>query len=468
VDVFDCYNWSQRKLTFHGSAVEISCACDELIPHLDHLLHPFREADFPDGFVPLRGVIEPYDLDDVLQHLSTRAKPVPLTGESFELFRDGDRYYRLDDTVGLTMVDLVRRRWRCWVTPAALAGDPLHLLDSAVLWPMAQLLAQRDVHLLPGVAVARQGLGVLLIGRLSLEHELSALLANGYRLVGQRWVALREEEHGRLAMLHLPGHLLRRSSPRSPARSRANVSAETHPAGCYAPAGVVEPGSWAAGLATRESTALGMTARQTCTTFPAARQTDAAGTAPQPTHATPLPTRPTHAAGLGLASTNATGPAARQTNAADRTARNPAGDNGNHCIVHSHASAAAASVVDRTPVVRRIDLSAAPGGHRGGPLDRTDSPDEHWLDLHADHPDAVQLHAFCDWVLVCGGGRRERLSARRLGWSAAINTLRRAWPTVDLPPGRRGGKLVVKIASRLRVIDLQLSRNPQDLLDLLR
>ena len=311
-DAFEFYFWSQRKLTLHGSAVEIACACDELVPQLDHLVQPFREEDFPEGFIPLRGTIEPYFLDDVLKHLSTKAVRIPAEDQPFDLYRDGDRYFRVDESVGLTLVDVVRRRWHSWVTEDAMANDPIRATDAAVHWPLAQLMARRGVQLIPGVAVARDGFGVLLIGDLSMEPELNTLLAAGYRLIGQRWVALQEEAGG-IAMMHLPGHVQQKDGPSAP----------------------------------------------------------------------------------------------------NRTSR-------------------------FTP--------------------------ERWIDLHSAHPQAMQNHAFCDLVMVCGAGRRQQICVRPVGWAGAMNVLRRAWPIADLPPLRRGGKLVAKIASRARVAELQLSREPRELL----
>ncbi len=329
MDVFDFYNWSQRKLAFHGSAVEIACACEELVPAIDHLLNPFREADFPEGFVPLRGVIEPYDLEDVLKHISMKARPVPLPNLAFELYRDADRYYRLDNSIGLTMVDLVRRRWHCWLTPEALRSDPVHLIDASIIWPLAQLVAQRELNLIPAVSVVRDGFGVLLMSDLSLELELCALVNAGYKIIGQRWTGLREEEQGKIAMLHLPGHILEKASPIAPS----------------------------------------------------------------------APSAP-----------------------------------------------------------------SAPNGRANA---RTPSTEDRWIDLHASHPRSLAHHAYCNLILVCGPGRREQVRVKQVGWAGAMNVLRRAWPTVDLPPGRRGGKLASKMASRVRVVETQLSREPSDLLKVL-
>ncbi len=342
MDLFDFYTWSQRKLVVHGTAVEINCACEELVPHLDHLVQPFREVSFPDGFVPLRGVIEPFDLEDVMLNLPARARPVPVDGQAFELFRDGDRYFRLDNSVGLTMVDLVRKRWQCWLTPEALQGDPVLLSDAAFLWPLAQLTAPRELHLLPAVAAAKDGFGVLLLGELPLGPELSTLLADGYSIIGQRWVALREEEPGKIAMLHLPGHVLQKPVPLGPSRFT--------------------------------------------------------GTS------------------------------------------------------HEMKMATAAYTTNRLRDQKQQDFPAAI---------------EQWTDLHASRPKSVQNHAFCDLILVCGLGRREQVRVKQAGWMSAMNVLRRSWPSIDLPPSRRGGKLVAKMASRVRVVEMQLSRDPSDLIKVL-
>lgn len=314
-DAFDFYFWSQRKLTLHGSAVEIECACDELVPHIDHLAQPFREEGFPDGFVPIRGMIEPYHLDDVLKHLPPRARRIPVDDQPFDLYRDGDRYFRVDETIGLTLVDIVRRRWHSWVMEDAMVADPVRVTDAAVHWPLAQLMARRGVQIIPGVALAKDNFGALLIGELSMEPELTALLSAGYRLIGQRWVALQEEAGG-IAMLHLPGHVQQKDPPAAPMRPARFTS-------------------------------------------------------------------------------------------------------------------------------------------------------DRWIDFHARFPRSMQNHAFCDLVLVCGGGRREQICVRPVGWAGAMNVLRRAWPIADLPPLRRGGKLVAKIASQARVAELQLSREPRELLAVL-
>lgn len=393
-DAFDFYFWSQRKLIVHGSAVEIACACDELVPQIDHFAGPFREAGFPDGFVPIQGTIEPYHLDEVVKHLSIKAVHVPLDDQPFDLYRDGDRYFRVDDTVGLTMVDLVRRRWHSWITEEAMAGDAVRLMDAAVIWPMAQLMALRGVCMIPGVAVVKDNFGTLLLGDLPLEPELSALLGAGYKLVGQRWVALCEEE-GRTAMLHVPGHVLRKTPPRAPGR--------LGPAVAIAPRhGASQPGA--------------------ATSRHRAVVTQPGATSPQ----------------LGAVTSRYQAAASEHSNSAP------------------HSRAAATQFNNAAP-----QTGVAASRSVGAMRDRFKQND--WVDLHAIHSTSLQNHAFCDAILVCGAGRRDEIRVKQVGWAGAMNVLRRAWPHDDVPPNRRGGKLVAKMASRLRVAELQLSRNPTDL-----
>jgi hypothetical protein len=59
----------------------------------------------------------------------------------------------------------------------------------------------------------RDGFAVLMICPFGLEPELTAMIASGYKVIGQRWTALREED-GRLALLHMPGRIERSTTPR--------------------------------------------------------------------------------------------------------------------------------------------------------------------------------------------------------------------------------------------------------------
>jgi hypothetical protein len=186
----------------HGLAVELHCA----VPSLDALirtwLHPFAESVFPPGFIPARGHVLPYDSQTVLRHLSPSAVAIASHDRLGELYQEGERFWVIDDRWGLTELNLLKGLWRSWVLPRPQL-DPTQCAERAIFWPLAQILRSRGLHLTPAVSVARDGWGVLLLGGVGLEPELRALLNAGYKLLGQRWTALREEEE-RVAMLGMP------------------------------------------------------------------------------------------------------------------------------------------------------------------------------------------------------------------------------------------------------------------------
>ena len=87
------------------------------------------------------------------------------------------------------------------------------MAESAVVWPIAQLLRTKGLHLLPAVSVARDGWAALIVAPFGIEPELGVLVDAGYAVVGQRWTAVREEDD-RVALLHLPGWVERAVAPR--------------------------------------------------------------------------------------------------------------------------------------------------------------------------------------------------------------------------------------------------------------
>jgi hypothetical protein len=109
-------------------------------------------------------------------------------------------------------VNFLRGSWRSWVLPRPQL-DPVRVAEMAVLWPAAQLLRPRGLYLLPAASAVRNGWAFLLLCPFGLEPELTALARSGYKIIGQRWTAVREEE-GRLALLHLPGVVERGLAPR--------------------------------------------------------------------------------------------------------------------------------------------------------------------------------------------------------------------------------------------------------------
>lgn len=187
----------------------------------------------------------------------------------------------------------------------------------------------------PGGVNLQRRLDALLISPFNIEPELTLLARNGYRMIGQRWTALCEED-GRIAMLHLPGSVERVAAPRL--RNAVSASAIYN------------------------------------------------NTIPQAGSVTP-------------------------------------GDSSNQ-------------------ITNRLDLTAEVLGSQLN-------------------------HAFCDAVFIVEPGRRPAAHVHDLGHSAAMNVLRRSWPIVDLMPRRRSHQLSPRLANHCRCAQLQLSRNPGDLLRLL-
>ena len=77
---------------------------------------------------------------------------------------------------------------------------------------MAQLLRARGLYMVPASSATLAGRTFLMLSPFPLEPELTALIRGGYRVIGQSWTAIREED-GRFKLLHLPGHVERSIPP---------------------------------------------------------------------------------------------------------------------------------------------------------------------------------------------------------------------------------------------------------------
>ncbi len=83
----------------------------------------------------------------------------------------------------------------------------------------------------------RDGWAVLIVCPFTLESELVSLIRAGYKIIGQRWTVLREED-GRLALMHLPGAVERSFIPRLRAATTATTDSTWS-------SGAIDPeGSW--------------------------------------------------------------------------------------------------------------------------------------------------------------------------------------------------------------------------------
>jgi hypothetical protein len=281
---------------------------------IDAALGEFTVEDWPDGFSPITGSIQPYDQNVVLRHLSPTATPLPDTDSTMEIYEEGERFWIIDDRWGLAEMNLLKGQWQSWILPQP-AMPANQIVQQAVLWPLSQVMRAKGLHLVPAISIARDGWSMLICSPINIEPELSAMVRAGYRVIGQQWTALREEDD-HIAMLHLPGELQRISAPQIKAGAAVESSHE-------------------------------------------------------------------------------------------------------------------------------------------------------WLDINSEVPGSVQNHAFCDAVAIISSGRRPLPAMRQINRSAALISLRQAWPITELHPQRRHSPIPGKLANQCRCYETQLSRRPEDFLKLL-
>ncbi len=203
---------TRRRLAVHGPVIELDCTVPVLDESLDALVGPLTVDVWQENFRSLTGVVHPYEESEVLSRLPDSARHITRTSDQMDIFEDGNRYWLVDDRWGMCEIDIARDQWRSWIVPN-LKLDPIRVAELSVLWPMAQLLRSRGLHMVPAVSMVRDGFAVLLICPFGLEPELKEMIHHGYKLIGQRWTALRVED-GRVALLHIPGMIERFTTPR--------------------------------------------------------------------------------------------------------------------------------------------------------------------------------------------------------------------------------------------------------------
>ena len=108
-----------------------------------------------------------------------------------------------------------------------------------------------------------------------------------------------------------------------------------------------------------------------------------------------------------------------------------------------------------------VERSTAPGMRLIGDVPRE------WVDLTQENIGAEQGQGWCDAVLIVDPARRPRANVRLLDRGRAVQTLRSAWPIFELHPNRRHGQLPARLAQGTPCYELQLSREPRDLLKIL-
>ena len=196
--------WNE-KISLHGAAVQVSCGVERLAPQVEKLLRIFARPTMSADSSMASGIIRPFDEGDVLRHVSSKARRLATADSGLEIYQDGERFWMVDERWGMAEMNLLRAQWRSWVLENS-AMDAVQLAEGALLWPMAQVLRARKIHLAPAVSVIRDGWGILLVAPFSLEPELARMIKHGWRIIGQRWTALIERE-GTIEMLYMPGNV---------------------------------------------------------------------------------------------------------------------------------------------------------------------------------------------------------------------------------------------------------------------
>jgi hypothetical protein len=191
------------RFVLHGLGVELRSDVPGVQRAVARQLGEFAEDQWPLGFSGATGFLRPYQEREVLRHVSGTAQAVGSVGLGMEAFREGELAWIVDDRWGLAEINFMKGQWRSWLLPQT-TEDAVHAVDAAVLWPLAQLLRPKGLHLVPAASVVRDGWSALILAPFGIEPELDALVRAGYRVIGQRWTALREED-GRVGLLHLPG-----------------------------------------------------------------------------------------------------------------------------------------------------------------------------------------------------------------------------------------------------------------------
>lgn len=201
-----------QLLCIHGLGVLLQNRIPWLEGQRQHVLEEFEIDALPPDFPTVQGEVRPYDETDVVRHLSPSAVRVTTSEHHLEVYQDGERFWLIDDRWGLVQMNLLKGQWRAWVLDKP-SVDAVRCFEYTVLWPMSQLLKSRGLWLVPGISLTRNEKGLLILCSFNIESELVTLLRSGWRIIGQRWTALREEE-GRIAMLRIPGQVERAANPR--------------------------------------------------------------------------------------------------------------------------------------------------------------------------------------------------------------------------------------------------------------
>lgn len=198
----------------HGHPVSLSVRPGWLREVARSILEPMLEPSPAQG-ANIEGTIVAFEASDVLRHVAADAVRLEDADPLLELYRsrDGERFWLVDERWGMCEINLLRRSWRSWILPDP-SCDPVRLFESAIVWPMAQLLRGLGLHLIPAAGVGLADKGVLMLSPFDVGLEMRALADAGIGVIGQRWVALRQEADGQMSLLWFPGRTEIEPAPR--------------------------------------------------------------------------------------------------------------------------------------------------------------------------------------------------------------------------------------------------------------
>jgi hypothetical protein len=178
-----------------GGVSTFASPADSLLSSAARLLHPFAESASGPQSLYSRGTIKPFNNDEVLRSVTSAAACVGRVDKLAELFALDERFWLVDERWGICQLNLLKHEWRSWVLDRP-ALDSTALLESAVLWPLAQLLKIRGVELIPAISILRGGWAALILSPYGIDREISRLQREGYTLIGPRWTALAARDDG--------------------------------------------------------------------------------------------------------------------------------------------------------------------------------------------------------------------------------------------------------------------------------
>jgi hypothetical protein len=213
------------RYRIHGLSVRLELGVPALAASTDCLLRSFAEESNPQSppqSVCSRGIIRAFNSEEVLRSVTPAAVAVGRIDKLAELYALDERFWLVDERWGICQLNLLKHEWRSWIldrpatgpkpnsaansvaNSAEASANSTAVLESALLWPMAQLLKIRGVELIPAISVLRAGWAALILSPYGLDREIVRLQREGYTLIGPRWTALACRKD-RVMLLPFPG-----------------------------------------------------------------------------------------------------------------------------------------------------------------------------------------------------------------------------------------------------------------------